>query len=133
MEGFLALYVILIVIVFVTGIYDAFKIGKGRRYRNRVWCTCQVNDRIGLVPLDVYDRASRTYWRSLRKCLNQLSLLFPTLIYPPESEIIVVLRADLDRITERRHFLERRVFFVPKQLTPFYEAHKRMNGHPPKQ
>ncbi len=101
------------------------------RIRNCVWCVCEVDDRVGLVPRDVFDRESRKFWRTVRRCKKFLRVPSPRMICPPESKVIVVHARDFVSLKAScRLMLEQRYFYVPTERTPLSEVYQRLYGMP---
>ena len=118
----------------VTFVYVYLK-RREKFYHNRVWCVCPIHDRFGLIPRSVYDCESRRYWRVVRRIIGKTSRRFAPILLNnlPDAEMIVVRKAEFDRLMEEPHFLEYREFWVPTKFTSFAKAYEMMNGHPPKQ
>ncbi len=105
---------------------------KVRQIRNRVWCVCYIEGRVGLVPRSAYDKASREHWKNAKKDECWTCYKYGDTIRILGKQVIVVPGSDPGFHTlTANHFLEDRTFFVPKKLTPFTEAYQRMNGRLP--
>jgi len=112
----------------------AFKIRRHFRNKNRIWCACHVQDRIGLVPYDVLHRASRNYWRGWRsgaRAYKPENSRKGELIRPDGKEVIVVGRDD-PRVLSlfAGVWIQQAQFYIPVAVTPFEEAYRRIHGKP---
>ncbi len=97
--------------------------------RNRVWCVCRVNNRIGLVTRRYYDQVSREYWRwELRSQTEETRGYVRGHFIAPYD--VVILDATNPQALKllRGLLLERREFLVPPIEMRIEEAYKKING-----